>query len=111
MAKKTVEHFYSDLSNEEIDGDQGSLQFAFDGTAYEIDLTTAEREKFEKAISKYVDAARKVASGARRTGRKASSGAGPDAKTVRAWAAENDIDVPARGRIPAAVIEAFESAN
>ena len=35
----------------------------------------------------------------------------PDAKAVRAWAAENDIDVPARGKLPAEVVEQYLAAQ
>jgi hypothetical protein len=36
---------------------------------------------------------------------------GPDAKAVRAWAAENDIEVPKRGKISDAVVEAYTKAH
>ncbi|MFJ1653513.1 histone-like nucleoid-structuring protein Lsr2 [Streptomyces sp. NPDC088337] len=35
----------------------------------------------------------------------------PDAKTVRAWAAENGVDVPARGKIPDSVYEQYQAAQ
>ncbi|MFJ2719373.1 histone-like nucleoid-structuring protein Lsr2 [Streptomyces sp. NPDC087437] len=35
----------------------------------------------------------------------------PDAKTVRAWAGENGIDVPARGKIPDSVYEQYQAAQ
>ena len=36
---------------------------------------------------------------------------GPDAKAVRAWATENGIDVPKRGKISDAVVEAYTAAH
>lgn len=36
---------------------------------------------------------------------------GPDSKAVRAWAAENGIDVPKRGKVPDAVVEAYTKAH
>lgn len=36
---------------------------------------------------------------------------GPDSKAVRAWAAENGIDVPKRGKIADAVVEAYTAAH
>ena len=83
MAKKTIEKFYSDLSGDEITDNGGTVSFAFDGTSYE--------------------------SGGRRA--PTSSKASYDAKAVRAWATENKIDVPSRGRIPATVLEAYAAAN
>lgn len=35
----------------------------------------------------------------------------PDAKTVRAWAKDNDVDVPAKGRIPDDVLDAYTQAH
>lgn len=35
----------------------------------------------------------------------------PDPKAVRAWAADQGIDVPAKGRIPADVNEAYQAAH
>lgn len=106
MAKKTIEKFYSDLSGEEISEDYSALSFAIDGAAYEIDLTSAEKAEFEKAIQKYVEAARTV--GHARPARR-SAGSKSDPKAIRAWAAENGIDVPARGRIPQAVQDAYSA--
>jgi hypothetical protein len=34
-----------------------------------------------------------------------------DAKTVRAWAKQHDVEVPAKGRIPDEVYDAYEKAN
>jgi hypothetical protein len=36
---------------------------------------------------------------------------GPDTKAVRAWATENGIDVPKRGKISDAVVEAYTAAH
>lgn len=36
---------------------------------------------------------------------------GPDSKAVRAWAAENGIDVPKRGKIADAVVEQYTAAQ
>ena len=41
---------------------------------------------------------------------KVSGGKG-EPKAVRAWAASNKIEIPARGRIPAAVIEQYRAAG
>ena len=109
MARKTVEKVYSDISGDEIAENSSSLRFAFDGTSYEIDLTDDERAKFEEALSPYVAAARKSGTATRR--QKTSSTGGPDPKAVRAWAIEKNIDVPSRGRIPASVLEAYNSSN
>lgn len=35
----------------------------------------------------------------------------PEAKAVRAWAAESGIEVPARGKLPAEVVEQYQAAQ
>lgn len=108
MSKKLIEKFYSDLSGNEITSDSATVEFAFDGTSYEIDLTPAEKEKFRKAISTYIDAGRRVTAP---RSRRPSSRSTRDPKAIRAWAIANNVDMPARGRIPQTVIEAYEAAN
>ena len=100
---------------DDIDGGEASetVQFGLDGTSYEIDLSDANAKGLRDALSGYVGHARKVGSG-RRTNRRASGGGeatGSNAKEVRAWARENGHDVPERGRIPADVREAYDSAH
>jgi hypothetical protein len=106
MAKKTIEKFYSDLSNTEIDKSTPTVRFAFDGTDYEIDLTSTEKSEFAAVLGTYISAGRKVTS-ARRTAKAPAY----DAKAVRAWAKANKVDVPARGRIPASVLNAYNAAH
>lgn len=109
MAKKTVEKFYSDLSGEEIDAPSPTVSFVFDGVGYEVDLTPGERETFEKAVAPYIAIGRR-AGGRSRSGTSLASN-GLDAKVVRAWAQEQGLDVPARGRVPASIIESYQLAH
>ncbi len=44
-------------------------------------------------------------------GVKRRSGSAVDSKAVRAWAKENGVECPALGRVPAAVVEAFNQAQ
>jgi hypothetical protein len=109
MARKTIEKIYSDMSGEEVEGGSATY-FALDGTSYEIDLTDAERKSLIEALEPYVAVARKARGGSKAK-RSTASGPSSDAKAMRAWAADNNVDVPARGRIPAAVVEAYEAAK
>ncbi len=115
MVKKTVEKFYSDLSGEEITEGSPTVSFVVDGVGYEVDLTPSERKQFEDAMAPYVAIARRATGpGRRSSGSNASSSSkssGVDAKAVRAWAQEQGLDVPARGRVPASIIEAYQSAH
>lgn len=109
MARKTIEKIYSDISGDEIDGG-GATHFSFEGASYEIDLTEKERQSLSEALEPYVAVARKARGGSKAK-RTTSSAQSSDAKTIRAWAAENSFDVPSRGRIPASVIEAYKAAK
>lgn len=110
MAKKTFEKYFSDLSGEEIEDGSPTVSFVFDGVGYEVDLTASERETFEKAVAPYVAIGRR-ASGRTRAASSGGSASGPDAKAVRAWAEEQGLDVPARGRVPASLIEMYQAAT
>jgi hypothetical protein len=112
MAKRTILHLIDDLDGKPADE---TVQFGWAGTDYEIDLSAKNAAALEKALAKYVAAARPVAA----TGRIARpSSLAPTTDmgrkeylaAVRAWAAENGYEAR-RGRIPAAVISAYESSR
>lgn len=106
MAKKTVEKFYSDLSGDEIDTPAPTVTFTFDGIGYQVDLTETERKTFADAMAPYIAVGRRAGGRARST---SASSSGVDAKAVRAWAQEQGLDVPARGRVPASLVEEYTS--
>ncbi|MXG89806.1 histone-like nucleoid-structuring protein Lsr2 [Nocardioides flavescens] len=103
---------------DDLDGSEATetVSFGLDGTNYEIDLNDENATALREALATYVGHARKV-SGARRGGGgarrtpSASSSDGPSAKEIREWARENGHEVPERGRIPADVREAYDSAH
>lgn len=104
MAQRVITQLVSDLSGEDIaEGNGQTIKFGWLGAEYTIDLTDKEVEKFAKVIEPFVSVATKTG------GRRSTGSSGPksdhDPKAVRAWATENGIEVPARGRIPAEVVE------
>lgn len=103
----------SDLSGDEIgDGEGRTVQVGFDGTTYELELTNSEIDELSNLLQPYIKAGRKATGTQRRRGSaSAGSGASYDAKAVRKWAESKGIEVPARGRIPRAVIEQYQSAG
>lgn len=110
MAQRVITQLVSDLSGDEIaDGEGGTLYFSFDGTKYSIDLTNKEAADFEKAIAMYIAHATKVGGRRRQTRSRGSSGY--SSRDVRAWARDNGLDVPARGRIPAELVEQYRQAH
>lgn len=91
--------------------------FMLDGVDYVIDLGTLNSRRLRKALAPYIAVARRP----RRTppgGGKlalqkkrpspAKKKANPLAPVVRAWAQQQGIDVPQRGRVPAALYQQFE---
>jgi hypothetical protein len=96
--------------SDDIDGGaaEETVQFAVDGKSYEIDLSTQNAEKLREALAPYVAAGRKQS----RSGKAIRhTEIAPDPKTVRAWAQSRGIDLPARGRLPKHVYEAFSEAS
>ena len=97
---------------DDIDGSEASqtVSFALDGTSYEIDLNDKNAGGLRDALATYIGHGRKVSAKAGR-GRKSVAAGGTSAREIRDWARSNGRKVPDRGRIPADVREAFESAN
>ncbi len=118
MAQKTTVQLIDDITGETIEDGKGrTVRFAVDGVEYEIDLAQKQAEKFAQALDTYVTHARKVA-GRRSAGavgaapsRAGKSSRDYDPKVVRAWAQSNNVELPARGRIPADVIQKFRDSG
>jgi hypothetical protein len=107
MATKTIVSFHDDLTDAPADT---TVSFGLDGRDYEIDLTNENAEEFREMLDTYMHAGRKVG-GTRRRRRGSSLVADVDPKAVRAWAAAKGYEVSNRGRVPAAVIEAYRAAG
>lgn len=111
MASRVITQLISDLSGDEIqDGDGETIDFAYRGTSYTIDLTAKEAAEFDGAIALYLDNATKQSGTRRSSSPRSASGKG-DAKAVREWAVAQGLDVPSRGRIPAEIRAQYEAAN
>jgi hypothetical protein len=112
MAKKTI---VTEEFTDDIDGSiaVGTVRFAYDGNNYEIDLSKKNKSALDKALKPYVTAARKVKATRGTRGRASNVGAGKrgDLADIRAWAKAQGRAVSDRGRIPASVIEAFDSSK
>ncbi|MFZ7088492.1 histone-like nucleoid-structuring protein Lsr2 [Curtobacterium sp. RRHDQ10] len=116
MAQKVTVQLVDDLDDSPITPGSGrTVEFSFDGSSYEIDLSNDNADKFRDSLSDYIAAARKV--GARRAS--GSGSARPAAKRgnseelakIREWAQENGHQVSSRGRISTAVQEAYAAAH
>ncbi|TDC24969.1 Lsr2 family protein [Streptomyces sp. 8K308] len=95
---------------DDIDGGEASetIVFGLDGKSYEIDLSSDNAAKLRTTLAPYVEAGRKRAKSGKAFHHTAVA---PDPKTVRAWAESNGFGVPARGRIPRKVYDAFNEAH
>lgn len=106
MAKKTVTTTeYTD----DLDGSTAAqtVQFGWDGTHYEIDLSRANNRAFERTMKPYLEAGRIVRATRGRTSTRGKSSVKHDLSAVRAWAKSNGYDVSDRGRVARSVVEAY----
>ncbi|GEL48477.1 nucleoid-associated protein Lsr2 [Cellulomonas hominis] len=112
MARKTQITLIDDFDGAPADE---TVTFALDGVHYEIDLTTARAAELRDAVAKYVAHGRKIGSQtrARSTSSRGSREATRDYNPaeVRTWATAQGIEIPARGRIPAGILEQYRSAH
>ncbi|UUU32796.1 Lsr2 family protein [Streptomyces sp. CA-210063] len=96
--------------SDDIDGSEAAetIAFGLDGKSYEIDLNEANAKQLRKALAPYVEAGRKRSKSGKAY---KQTQIAPDPAAVRAWAQANKMEVPARGRIPKKVYEAFAEAQ
>jgi hypothetical protein len=109
VAQKIQTLFIDDLDGSAA---EGTVRFGLDGTEYEIDLNAGHAKELRDALARYVDAARRVGSSARRPTRGGSRGPAGDlnAVEVREWAKAQGIEVKDRGRVPADLVVKFRAA-
>ncbi len=100
-----------------------TVHFGLDGASYEIDVNEKNAKKLRDALANFVGHARRVDGGRRGTAprtRPATRPARVTSRTVpdreqtaaiREWARANGHEVSERGRLSAAVLEAFEAAH
>lgn len=135
MAERVIRQIIDDIDKSEIaEGEGERIEFTFRGVAYQLDLSNANVAKLEKALAPYIDAATSASSGiegstsaaaerpsprrrraakktAKRNRRPIARSGKEQLAAVRAWASENGYSVSARGRIPAGVVEAYQTAH
>ncbi len=111
MARKIVHQIIDDIDGTVLDPGEGeSVHFSVDGKGYEIDLTEENARKLRDALAPFISAGRR--SGAQATKRtRATASSSHDLSRVRQWARENGYTVSDRGRVPGAVLDAYDAAN
>jgi hypothetical protein len=112
MAQKVIYQLVDDLDQSPLaDGEGETIVFGLDGVEYEIDLSAAHAKDLRDALETFVAAARPRARRSAGTTTRRTTPVKRDLESVRAWANENGFKVSDRGRIPAAVSEAYHAAN
>jgi hypothetical protein len=105
---------------DDFDGESHATEtvtFALDGVGYEIDLSSPNAGKLREVIRPWQQNGRRVGNqkrGATQRGKTAPAAPRIDpsqARAIREWAGANGYTVSPRGKIPAAVHEAFEAAH
>ena len=103
MARQVITVLTDDLDGTDADR---TVEFGFDGVTYSIDLSEKNVAKIRKALEPFVAAAARAP---RRSSAPASrTSSRGDNKAIRAWAGKNGWAVSDRGRIPSAVVEAYQ---
>ena len=104
---------------DDLDGSKADRTVTLDygGVSYEIDLNRKYATTLEKSLAPDIAAARKAATRSRCAGRtrtdsQPTGGSGTDLAAVRHWArSSNGYEISDRGRIPAAVLDAYHGAH
>ena len=97
---------------DDLDGGEaaGTVRFGLDGAEYEIDLSAEHDDELRKALQRYLAHARRTGGTPRTAALTRRGGAAVDTAKVRQWAKEHGIEVKDRGRIPASVLEQYQTA-
>ena len=115
MAQKVTVALIDDLDGSEA---SETLEFALDGVAYQIDLSSNNASKLRDGLASFVASARRSGGRKRGAGRppgtaaKAPRPAAADREqnqAIREWARKQGMKVSDRGRIPAEVLDSYHN--
>ncbi|SRR5712691_1799570 len=111
VAQKVSVTFACDYDSKEIpNGEHLTRAFSLDGRDYEIDLCEKHSQKFDEALKRFTDKARRATGRVTRTKRRTTANRQHSAD-IRSWAKQSGITVSDRGRIPAQVIAKYEASH
>ena len=109
MARKVQVLLVDDLDGGDADE---TVSFALDGATYEIDLSSTNAKKLRDSLQPFVEHAQKAGGGKRRPGTRTRGASNRERSAeIRAWAKSHGKKVSERGRIPASIVEEFETAT
>ena len=102
MARKVTVALEDDLDGGPADQ---TVRFALNGADYEIDLSGQNATAFREQLTPFIEHARTAGPGPARP-----AASRQRSTHIRAWAKEHGIAVNQRGRIPASVVEQYQTA-
>jgi hypothetical protein len=117
MAQRVQVLLICDLHDDETPADE-TVEFALDGSAYEIDLCAQHAGELRDRLATYVGVGRRTGGrgalsptrGGTNRRRRHRGGSG-EAAAIREWARSQGLAVPERGRIPAELAEKYAAAQ
>ena len=112
MAQKHIVRLVDDLTGDDA---AETVTFALDGARYEIDLSADNAARLRDTLALYIDNARKPSRTAARANgsplRRSTRADREQTAAIRAWARANGHKIGDKGRIPAAIIDAYHAAH
>lgn len=106
MARTTTVTITDDMGGT---GSATPIYFSVNGERYVIDLNKRNTDTFFKRLAPYIESATPNPPGP--VGTPTRYKGNPDAALIRDWAREQGIDMPARGRLPLALVERYRLRN
>jgi hypothetical protein len=109
MATKVIVTMVDDLDGKSPSDE--TVHFRLDGVNYEIDLSTQNAKRLRQDLNAWIGASRRVGGRRRGSSKSARSRAAVnhESAAIREWGRRHGYKVPARGRIPRALVDAFAS--
>ena len=100
---------------DDVDGSKAAetVVFGLDGAIYEIDLSKRNAAALRKAMSGFVENGRRVKHSNPLNNRvqRRTPAAGATPAMIREWAAQQEITVSQRGRIPADIVAQYQASQ
>lgn len=121
VAKQVTVQLIDDLDGSVIDDESGeTIEFSINGVEYSIDLKVKNANEFHKKLDYYIEHATRVGGRKRKpspAGATTTTAGTPatrdpeQTRAIRQWASDEGYEISNRGRIPAAIEEAFNAAH
>lgn len=112
MARKIITQLVDDLDGTVLEAGEGeTVLFSLDGTAYEIDMSSANATILRDTFARYTEAGRRVSAAQSKAQARTARSTRGETAAIREWAASNSYPVSSRGRIPENVVAAYRAAN